>query len=414
MNDEKFVEVEDNKITEETTPEEVIIDLSEPKPPKKSGGFKSLIYFIVSLFIIVLGTAIVLNLIRNKWEEDRDFDNPNSSSTVSVAEGDHYPPKYTERENITFEQFSQPQDPAYSSDELFNLARAYSVEIYSFKSNQVVTADKTASGVIITDDGYIVTNAHVVKDCTNFIISLGDGREFEAAFVGSDEKTDLAVLKIDAENLTYAKMGICDEMKIGDTVAALGNAGGFAGTFTTGVVSGKNRLIGSDKDIYSIHHIQVDASLNAGNSGGALMNIYGQIIGIVDSKYIANNSEGLGFAISIDEAVPILEELISNGKITSRVKIGFIYSTVSEQRAKITEQKAGMHVTEISEDKPVASSGLKVDDVIIAIDGVNVLENDNLRSVIKSKRAEDEIVLTVVRGEETLTITTTVTEYTEN
>ncbi|MBR5722610.1 MAG: trypsin-like peptidase domain-containing protein, partial [Oscillospiraceae bacterium] len=202
------------------------------------------------------------------------------------------------------------------------------VEIYTYKDG---TMGGTGSGIILTADGYIATNAHVLEDATSYSVRLFDESQqdvqYSAVLVGHDSKTDLAVLKISAANLKPAVLGDANDVHIGEEVCALGNPAGLSGSITTGIISGMNRKVRAKSTNFEMDCIQTDAAISPGNSGGALVDMYGQVIGITSSKYGASmifggSYEGLGFAITINQALPILQELMEKGYVSGRVRIG--------------------------------------------------------------------------------------------
>lgn len=269
------------------------------------------------------------------------------------------------------------------------------VNLYGY-TNTAIRPYNEASGVIISDDGYIITNAHAVEDITRFKARLGDDREFEAELIGTDTKTDLAVLKIDAENLTPAVIGNSDELIQGEEVIAIGNAGGFNNTVTVGNVSYVNREIKSYTG-YPITSIQTDAALNFGNSGGALVNLYGQVVGIVVSKYSSDGSENIGFAIATSFAVPIVEDLIENGYITDRPRIGITYTLIDAEMASSLEVKPGMLISEIDSECDVAKTELKKDDIITEMDGKQILTDTDIRNFQNTHKAGETVTAKVYR-----------------
>lgn len=393
-------------------------ETAAPKKPKKSGR---LFIAVIAAALVCAGIAAATVILLTKSDELESNINPDdfssaletNSETAEMYANTKFAPKYENRETVKLSSVSSEGKTILGDNELYKRTEKFTVNLFCFDQNQVRVASKWATGTVITPDGYIATNAHVYSNCTNIIVQFADGREYEAAFVGKDDLTDLAVIKIDAQNLDCAQFGATSEIKVGDNVAALGNAGGFSWTFTKGIVSAESRKIDKTPTPYSIAHIQFDAAVNTGNSGGPVVNYYGQLVGIVDSKYVADSAEGLGFAISANEAIPILEELIEKGEINTRVKIGFTYQQISAQRAAITGQKPGLYVVDIASGKPVASSGLQKGDTVIKIDGTDAGDDEAFREIIKSKRPNDAITLTVDRNGEEHTFTTTVTAYDE-
>lgn len=269
------------------------------------------------------------------------------------------------------------------------------VNLYGYTDTSIAAYNE-ASGIIISEDGYIITNAHAVEDIKRFKAKLHDEREFEAAVVGIDTRTDLAVLKIEADDLVPAVIGSSDDMKQGEQVIAIGNAGGFNDTVTVGYVSYVNREIQSYTN-YPITCIQTDAALNFGNSGGALVNLYGQVVGIVVSKYSSTGSENIGFAIASDFAVPIAEDLIEKGYVSDRPRIGIMYSLITPEYAAQLDVKPGMLISEISPDCDVANTDLQKDDIITELNGKQILTAQDVKDFQNTAKAGDRVTAKVYR-----------------
>lgn len=255
----------------------------------------------------------------------------------------------------------------------------------------------SGSGVIISEDGYIVTNNHVIEGATEIGVILNTGDQYTAKLVGNDSKTDLAVLKIDASGLTYAKLGSSSDLRVGDTAIAIGNPLGqeFAGTTTQGIISGLNRSVTIDNKTLNL--IQTDAAINPGNSGGALVNAYGEVIGINTAKISSSQYEGLGFSIPIDDAKPIIEDLISNGYVTGRPVIGIAGRAVTEQDAKAYNLKVGVYVVSMTADSPAYMAGIKIGDIITECDGTKIETVDNLNEIKNKHKVGDTLTLKVYR-----------------
>ncbi len=279
--------------------------------------------------------------------------------------------------------------------------------------------DPTAegSGIIISEDGYIATNAHVVDGATSLKVLTSDGTSYEATLVGSDEVSDLAVLKIDAAGLTAAEFGSADDLSVGDQVVAIGNPGGsaLASSVTVGYVSALNREITTESG-YTMYCIQTDAAINPGNSGGALVNQYGQVIGINSSKIVSTGYEGLGFAIPSDTAQPILTSLINNGYVKDRAALGVSGTYIDSMTAQWYGLSSGMYVASVNSDE-ANNSGLEKGDVITSIDGTQVTSSTTVTSVVTQKKPGDTVTLKVDRaltGEKDIEITVTLSEHVED
>ncbi len=274
------------------------------------------------------------------------------------------------------------------------------VGVVAYTKESGLKAASEGSGIIMTSDGYIITNEHVIDDAQAVKVVLENGDEYEATFIGADARTDLAVIKIEKENLTAAQFGESSKLVTGETVIAIGNPGGlkYAGSVTQGIVSATNRLVTSSADTgYALNCIQTDAAINPGNSGGALVNLYGQVVGINSSKIVATGFEGIGFSISIDEAKPIIDDLISYGYVKDRVKIGVTVTPIDEVLANMYGIPQGLRIVSIETSSDAVSKGLQVGDIITKADGAEMAEFSDLSEVLKTKKAGDTIMLDIYR-----------------
>ncbi len=280
------------------------------------------------------------------------------------------------------------------------------VETYDLKS---VDPSAEGSGIISSSDGYIITNAHVVSGGQKFEIILDDGssgsagKSYDATLVGSDTRTDIAVLKINATGLAAATFGNSGQLQVGESVLAIGNPGGteFSGTVTSGIISALNRQISANG--YTQSCLQTDAPINPGNSGGALVNMYGQVIGITSSKFAEEDYEGMGFAIPINDAKPVVDSIIQNGYVTGRVKLGISVSAFTSYNAKLYNLPTGLIVASIDSASDAARQGMKEDDIITKINNVTIASGDsstwydNFYKEESKYKAGDAVTLTVVR-----------------
>ena len=279
-------------------------------------------------------------------------------------------------------------------------------EIYKKVSPSIVSVLSTTasgvgsgSGVIMSADGYIITNDHVVDGAQSVAVQLSDGTQLDAEIIGTDEQTDLAVIKVTPEGeLTAAEFGDSDQLQPGEYAYAIGSPGGvqFANTITGGRISAINRDVTINDRVMTL--IQTDASINPGNSGGALINKYGQVGGITSAKlsssmYSDTTIEGMGFAIPINTAKEVVDELIANGYVTGRPSIGITGRNVESYDGSI----AGVQVYSIDSRASAASEGLQVGDVITAVDGTPTPTMDEVNDIKEDKQAGDKITLTVYR-----------------
>ena len=266
---------------------------------------------------------------------------------------------------------------------------------------QAVPQTGAGSGIIISSDGYIVTNNHVVEDAEKVTVTLSDGRTFDATVVGTDAQTDLAVVKIDASNLSYLHFlsNSLEQLSVLDPVVAVGNALALPGgpTWTTGVVSNLGRSIEEETGVVLDDLIQTDAAINAGNSGGPLLDTAGQVVGI--NVAIASNAENIGFAISTDTIIPVVESLIAEGKVV-RPWLGVSVMTVTPavQRYYHLSVNAGALITSVSSGSPADEAGLRAGDVIVKIDDGDINTAAELTTAISSHQIGDQIEIVYYRG----------------
>ncbi len=270
--------------------------------------------------------------------------------------------------------------------------------------------DGSGSGIIISEDGYILTNNHVIDNSSQLKVVLGTGDEYEAVVVGKDIKTDLAILKINAKGLPAAELGKSSELAVGDLAVAIGNPLGleFYGSVTSGIISALNRTMNVEGREYTL--IQTDAAINPGNSGGPLVNKYGQVVGINTVKISSSTAEGMGFAIPIDVAVPIVNDLISSGYVTGRPLIGIASRDISENMAEYYGMPVGIYVVSVEAGTGAEAAGIKQGDIIIEADGERVKNYDELNKVKDKFKAGDNITLKIIRSGQEVTVSVTLGE----
>ncbi|HIU30988.1 MAG TPA: trypsin-like peptidase domain-containing protein [Candidatus Caccousia avistercoris] len=255
------------------------------------------------------------------------------------------------------------------------------------------------SGIIATSDGYIITNAHVVEGADSLKVILYDGSTYEAELIGSDSVTDLAVVKIEAANLVPATFGSSSDLQVADQVMAVGNPGGlqFSSSVTVGYVSALDRPVTSE-DGYTMNCIQTDAAINPGNSGGALVNKYGQVVGINSSKIAATGYEGLGFAIPIDDAQPVISSLKEYGYVRDRAVLGITGQYIDSMTARFYGfPTSGMYVASIT-NSSVSAAGITQGCMITKIDDVTVNSQTAITSYLTQKKPGDTVTLEWYNG----------------
>lgn len=274
-----------------------------------------------------------------------------------------------------------------------------SLDIFTEQSDIIPTGK--GSGVILSSDGYIVTNAHVVDKATDGIkVVLNDGREYAATLIGSDTLTDIAVIKIPAVDLIPAEFGDSDQIKLGEDVVCIGTPAGYRHSVTKGVVSGLDRTVNLQNSYRSVNCIQVDAAVNPGNSGGAMFNMWGQVIGITSSKLASVDYEGIGFAITTNEAKSVIEDLMEYGVVQGKARIGITFIEISKATAELTGSVPGLSIQDISPDCDVANTDLRPGDLITSIAGTDVTEIKDFPAFIAEMNPGDEVTCHVIRKTE--------------
>lgn len=278
---------------------------------------------------------------------------------------------------------------------------------YSQGSESSETVEQgSGSGIILTTSGYIVTNEHVIDGAEEIVVILNTGDEYEATLVGKDTKTDLAVLKIEPNGaeLKAAVLGDSTKTVVGERAIAIGNPLGqeFSGTTTQGIISAVNRTMTIDNRTYNL--LQTDAAINSGNSGGALINQYGEVIGINSIKLSDSSVEGMGFAIAISEAKPIIEDLMANGYVSGRPLVGI----------EVAETRYGLFISGITEGSGAYNAGLKAGDMISKVDGETVKTTSEINEKRDKKKPGESLKFTIMRDGEILEIDVVLTEDNTN
>ncbi len=282
----------------------------------------------------------------------------------------------------------------------------------SFLQQYVQTG--AGSGIIISQDGYIVTNNHVIEDATSITVRTSDGTSYSAQLVGTDSRTDIAVLKIDATGLQPVTFGNSDNLNVGDTAIAIGNPlGELGGTVTNGIISALDRTIVLDNEEMTL--LQTNAAINPGNSGGGLFNSRGELIGMVVAKSSGEDIEGLGFAIPSNLVSQVAQELINNGYVTGRPALGVtvVNITSSQLAMQYGVNSLGVYISEVSSGSAAEQAGLQVGDRIISVDDQVVESYTDLSSILDDHAVGDTIEILVGRNGTTVTVSLTLQEMTQ-
>lgn len=374
----------------------------------KSSGFKS--KFFIPFLSGMLGAILVVGLsfgIPNIRKSLVTY-NPNNSNASNSDESSN-------NGVVDFVSLNKYSDTAvFAASKVLPSIVGIKVE-YTVTSNFMQGLSQTAqaegSGIIISNDGYILTNNHIInssdssiyyevsKAANVYVYLYNDETPYEAKIIGTDAETDLAVIKIEKKDLTPAELGDSNSIKIGEFAMAIGNPLGMQSSVTSGIISAVNRSVTSE-DGTTYNLIQTDSAINSGNSGGALVNSEGKVIGINTLKLSGTGIEGMGFAIPINETIDVYNQLIKNGKVL-RPFIGITGSNLDEVIAKRYNLPTGIYIEKLESNSPAASSDLKVGDVITGIDGTEVKTMDELNKIKNGKNIGDEITLDVYRNGET-------------
>ena len=283
-----------------------------------------------------------------------------------------------------------------------------------YGQNQVESG--AGSGVIISSDGYILTCAHVVDGASTITVTIGD-KDYTATLVGEDTTSDIAVIKIDADGLTPATVGNSDSLKVGQSVMAVGNPlGELGGTVTGGMISALNRsvTIQGSSSVNTMSLIQMDASVSPGNSGDGLFNMNGELVGIVNAKSSSSDAEGLGFAIPINDAIKVAQELLENGYVTGRPYLGITYLAVTDAQtaSQLGVNAYGVYVVEVVKGGPAEKAGLQAGDRIVSVDGTEIASKDDLGTLMQKHAAGDTLSITIARDGQMQTVNVTLGEKT--
>ena len=313
---------------------------------------------------------------------------------------------------------------ASSADGLVGVINAITPSVVEITTEQMVTTSYgfwggqqvvsgAGSGVIFTADGYIITNAHVVEGAQQITVKLNDGTTYNATPVGSDSQSDIAVIKIDATGLTPAVLGDSDTIAIGETAIAVGNPSNLGVTSTDSIISALNRSVTVEGNTMNL--IQTSAAISPGNSGGGLFNSKGELIGIVNAKNADENAEGLGFAIPINTAKAVTQDLIENGYVTGRPALGITVVSITDAQTAMQYgvSTLGAYVQSVSEGSGAANAGMKVGDRIVSVGTKTVTTATDVTNALQDYTAGDTVQVQVDRGGELITLNVVLGEKTQ-
>ena len=367
--------------------------------PAPAGGKKKMtvlvaVGLVLALLMGLLGSAIGNSLFGKG--STTVYEGQRESSVIDVAKVD------------TGKLMTAAEVYAANVNSTVGITTSVTTNYWGFQT----TSAASGSGFILTADGYVLTNYHVIESSNSISVTLYDGKSYDAALIGYDESSDIAVLKIDADGLTPVVLGDSDNLNVGDSVVAIGNPlGELTFSLTSGAVSALNREITLSNSV-TMNLIQTDCAINSGNSGGALFNLYGEVIGITNAKYSGSGTgasiDNIGFAIPINHVRGIVESIIENGYV-AKPYIGVTVTDVSEETMGYG-LPAGAAVKAVSEDSPAEKAGLQVNDIVTAVNGKEISGRTGLSEAVSAASVGDTLTLTVYRQGKTISVDVTVGE----
>ena len=354
---------------------------------------------IVSLLALIIVLSLGSGFFAGKalYDGDEIAEIAQGLGLSSIVDRQNDAPDTSAAENmIEIQPVPENTDGGYETTYIYEKVNPSVVNITVY-SNQSIAALGSGTGIVMSEDGYIITNAHVVDGGTSVNVTFSDDTDANGTIIGMDATTDLAVVKVDKSGLTPAEFGDSSALKVGERIVAIGNAGGLSSTITQGIVSGLDRDLG--EGARSLKLIQVDAAINPGNSGGPLINRFGQVIGINSSKIASVDYEGIGFSIPINEAKPILESIISHGYVTGRAVLGVSVVELNSSNGPINGLPSeGVCIMEFTADSDLPRQGVQLRDVIVEANGVDIITTDDLLTELDKYSPGDTFNLVVYRA----------------
>lgn len=377
-----------------------------PDPPKKKRVWPRVLALVLCCALVGGGAGVGGALLTRQLAPA-----PSVTNSTTIYEGSGTPAVV----NLSKVESGQVLTPAevYASNagSVVGIVTQVTTNVWG----QQVAQAASGSGFVLTQNGYIVTNYHVIEDADSVTVKFKNGDEFPAEIVGSEEENDVAVLKIDAQGLTPVRLGSSTDLVVGEQVAAIGNPlGEMTFSQTVGYVSALDKpLTMSDGNVINV--LQTDCAINSGNSGGPLFNMYGQVIGITNAKYSNNGGsgasiEGICFAIPIDDVKDIIKDLMEHGYVTGKPYVGVTLATVNAQAAAQYGRPGGAYVQSVVAGAAADKAGLKKGDIITAVDGEEVDSHAAFIDIKNRHRAGDTVTLTIDREAKSMTLTLTFDE----
>ena len=390
----------------------------KPKKARSGKGWKTVLCAVLALALVAGSCGITAMLVNNRWEKRVDALEQRLDAEIIDAKNiiGRLDEAVTNGAGNSISG-TLPMEGSLTPGQVYarNVESVVliSCEVTSSTFGQTVKGTSFGSGFILTENGYVVTNAHVVSGASAIYVSTHDGEEMEAKLVGSDTTNDVAVLKVEAETLPAVTVGSSDDLIVGDQVVAIGNPlGDLTSTMTVGYVSAKDRDVTTDGT--TINMIQTDAAINSGNSGGPLFNMRGEVVGITTAKYSGSSSSGasiesIGFAIPIDDVIGMLNDLKDYGYVTGAY-LGVMVSDMDEATASYYRLPVGAYVQEVTEGYCAEAAGIQAGDIIVKL-GEHEVENINdLTRALRKFKAGDTTEIVVFRSGAEVTLSVTLDE----
>lgn len=384
------IEIKDGEFTEK--------EVNEIKKEKKKNPFYKTTAFILS-------ASLSLSLLGGYGGASIALKQQSSTNTPTLQQS-----------NLTHTNNSASTETlsvsGVANEALKSVVEIRTESVTSDQYMQQYTSSGAGSGVILSQDGYIATNYHVIDGANTITVREYDGNEYKATLVGSDEKTDLAVLKIEATGSSPVTFGDSSSLKVGDTAIAIGNPlGELGGTVTTGIISALDREIQINNETMTL--LQTNAAINPGNSGGGLFNANGELIGIVNAKSTGEAVEGLGFAIPSNIAKTIIEDLMSDGYVSNRPYLGVSLQDQTNQYG-FNKSSTSVYIASVVANSAASKAGLTSGDQIVSVDGKEVSSASEVKTIINQHSANDTIEITIIRNNQQKTVQVTLGEQTPN
>ena len=381
------------------------------QPPKKSRkGMKAAVSAILVMALVASSCGATYGIVNSKFEKQSQAD----AAAIAQMQRklDSLQAVSANPVSYVMEEGAMTPKAIYQSYVSSVVGISSTVSATSF-GGQIRQGTSTGSGFILTEDGYVVTNYHVIEGATSVKVVLDTKEEYDAEVIGYDSLNDVAVLKIDAKNLPAVKLGSSDALSIGDMVVAIGNPlGSLTATLTVGYVSGKDRQVSTDSTV--INMIQTDAAINSGNSGGPLFNMYGEVVGITSAKYSGTTSsgasiEGISFAIPIDDVMSIIGDLRDFGYVTGAY-LGVTVRDTDASAATLYGLPTGAYVETVVDGGSADRAGIHPKDIIIKLGDYDVSTISELTRTLRRFKAQDKTTITVIRSGERITLDITLDE----